>query len=147
MKKHDHYAIVGIILFCTIIAGAVSHFAFNTVPISGAVIQKSYTGYLQHDISVASIAPELIPQKVVYTPEPEPIKAAIPEPGHRYIVTSQNGYIVVLYANPTGKAEQIKTLTSTPIVSLPPEEQERLAQGINIYTEEALIRILEDYGS
>jgi hypothetical protein len=58
-----------------------------------------------------------------------------------YTVTSQNGVIVVRYS------DEIIEVTSTVSTALPPEEQSRLAEGIRVYTEEALVRILEDYGS
>ena len=66
-------------------------------------------------------------------------------PLHQYVVTAQDGYLVVLSAGKTG--EQMHTITSISISALPPEEQERLSNGIPIYDEMALFRILEDYGS
>jgi len=65
---------------------------------------------------------------------------------HGFIVTSHDGFIVVYYAG--GKSEGLlRETTSTPVNALPPEDRERLAQGIRVYTEEALVRLLEDYGS
>jgi hypothetical protein len=58
-----------------------------------------------------------------------------------FVVTSKDGYIVVYFA------DEISEVTFTPVHSLPQEEQERLARGISVYTEDDLFRILEDYGS
>ncbi|MCL2225175.1 MAG: hypothetical protein FWB96_09455 [Defluviitaleaceae bacterium] len=66
------------------------------------------------------------------------------EPTHSYILTVNDGYIVVLHA---GAKDAIMEVTSTPVNALPLEEQARLEQGIRLYSEEALFRILEDYGS
>jgi hypothetical protein len=65
------------------------------------------------------------------------------EPEHSFVVTTRDGFIVVYCA----RANELREVTFTPVNALPPEERERLAQGIRIYSEEALIRILEDYGS
>jgi hypothetical protein len=80
-----------------------------------------------------------IPTVTEYRNEPE-----VREAGHSFILGSKDGYIAVYYA---GDTPEIKEMTFTPINALPIEEQERLAQGIHIYTEEALVRILEDYES
>jgi hypothetical protein len=58
-----------------------------------------------------------------------------------YLVSSSGGFLVVYNAN------EEPEFTLIPVNALPAEEQERLAAGIRVYTEEALIRILEDYGS
>ena len=68
-----------------------------------------------------------------------------PEERHLYIVTALDGYIVVYHAEKNGG--EIKVITTTAISALGPEEQERLLAGIPIYTDEALVRILQDYGS
>jgi len=147
MKKHEHVIIIAIVVFFVLLSAGVSHFAFGSVNTSRAVVPESYAGYLQHDLSVANFPSPILPTEaeIVYIPEPEPVP--IQMPAHRYVVTSQNGFIVVLYAVPEGETEQIMTITNTSVNSLAIEEQERLAQGINIYTEDALFRILEDYGS
>jgi len=70
------------------------------------------------------------------------------ESTHRYLVTAIDGYIVIYDMTPEDKSGgQSREITSTTIDSLSPEEQARLLGGIRIYSEEALVRILEDYGS
>ncbi|MCL2605079.1 MAG: hypothetical protein FWD90_11430 [Defluviitaleaceae bacterium] len=66
-------------------------------------------------------------------------------PNHRYVVTVVDGYITVFYADHNGG--RIKEATTTPANALPAADIERLQEGIRIYTEEALARILQDYGS
>ena len=68
-----------------------------------------------------------------------------PPASHLYVVTMLDGYIVVYYAEENGGG--IKELTNTFAGALATEEQERLAMGIRIYTDEELARILQDYGS
>ena len=77
-----------------------------------------------------------------YEPQTQP---APDKPSYLYVVTTLDGYIVVYHAREYGG--EIKELTNTSICGLAPEEQERLATGIPIYSDEALARILQDYGS
>jgi len=92
-------------------------------------------------------APNIV---IAHTENPPPLKhqppVTINEPdGHLYVVSTLNGYIVVYHAEHAGG--EIKELTSTAVESLSQDELEMLAQGIRIYSEEALARILQDYGS
>jgi len=64
---------------------------------------------------------------------------------HRYIVTVLDGYITVFYADHIGGG--VKEKTTSPADVLPSTDIQRLQEGIRIYTEEALARILQDYGS
>ena len=90
-------------------------------------------------------APAQHPTTHFQPPQPAPPHE---ETHHRYIVTTLNGYIVVYYATPDGKASNnLRKLTTTSTTALPHEERHRLDEGILIYTEEALVRILEAYGS
>ena len=71
-------------------------------------------------------------------PEEEPCS-------HLYVVTTLGGYLVVYHADKNGGG--IKEVTSTAVGALAPEELERLKIGIRVYSDEALARILQDYGS
>jgi hypothetical protein len=66
-------------------------------------------------------------------------------PSHRYLVTVVDGYITVFYADHTGGG--LKETTTSPAYILPSADLERLQEGIRVYTEEALARVLQDYGS
>ncbi|MCL2204782.1 MAG: hypothetical protein FWB88_12680 [Defluviitaleaceae bacterium] len=66
-------------------------------------------------------------------------------PAHRYVVTVVDGYIAVFYAEGAGGG--LLEITTTPYHSLPTADREKLQRGIPVYTEEALGRILQDYGS
>jgi len=64
---------------------------------------------------------------------------------HLFLVTTLDGYIVIYHSEENGGG--IKELTNTSVNMLAPEELELLKTGIRIYTNEALARILQDYGS
>jgi hypothetical protein len=69
-----------------------------------------------------------------------------PEVYYEFIVTTDGEFIVVYYAAGEN-AGQVMEVTPIVVNAFPAEERERLERGIGIYTEEALFRILEDYGS
>ena len=73
-----------------------------------------------------------------------PVYAGTP-PTHRYVVTVVDGFVAVFYASHTGGA--LKEVTTAAAHALSAYELEQLEAGIFIYTEEALARILQDYGS
>ena len=82
--------------------------------------------------------------------EPEAYQLSVPYDSEDathplYIVTTLDGYIVIYHAKENGG--EIKELTSTSVCMLTTEELEQLQYGIEIYSEEALARILQDYGS
>ena len=94
---------------------------------------------------VAAANPE--PYTPSSTPPPQyvpPVLEAI-TPSHLYVVTTTNGYLAIYHAEKNGGG--LKELTTTTVCTLSPEEQELLAKGIRIYSEEALARLLQDYGS
>jgi len=139
MSKYEHFIAIGLCAFSAMIGVVIGYLFFE--PSSFAEAANTQDGYLQQDISIADSGIEFFspPTEVLLVPE-------LPsQPTHLYILTSQDGYIIVRYAE--GNGAGIRTITNTPVTSLAWEEQERLAAGIRIYTEEALIRILEDYGS
>ena len=61
----------------------------------------------------------------------------------RYRIGTDHGFVAVFYT----LDETLKERTRTPESTLSQEERERLAGGIYIYTEEQLVRVLQDYGS
>lgn len=63
-------------------------------------------------------------------------------PEYLYVVTADNGFIIVLHAA-GGVAER----TTIPVARLPAGDRELVYEGIRIYTDEALVRILQDLGS
>ena len=66
-------------------------------------------------------------------------------PAHQYILRIADGYIAVYYAEEAGGA--LKELTTVPVSALPQADMEVLSEGIRVYSEEGLARILQDYGS
>lgn len=93
------------------------------------------------------------PPQLNYVPIQNPVSAynhhhVQDEPmmaSHLYIITALDGYIAIYYAEQYGGG--LKELTSTAVGTLAPEELEQLQIGIKIYSDEALARILQDYGS
>jgi len=73
----------------------------------------------------------------LYFPEP-PNNEPIP----KYVLGTAEGFVAVFYHD-----YSLKELTRTPADSLSLSEQMRLSNGINIYTEEELVRLLQDYDS
>ena len=65
------------------------------------------------------------------------------EPAPKYILGTDHGFVAVFHAADGG----LKELTRTPEAALSPEERELLTNGVFLYTEEQLIRALQDYGS
>jgi len=150
MTKRDRYTMITIAVCFSLSGILVGYLIFGSIHTAraGAAGFETQIGYVQNDVSIANFDDAFlsltmpISQEIVHEPEIE----LVPASAHRYVVTSQDGYIVVHYAN-SKSGEHIHTITGTSVSSLPPEEQERLAEGIYIYNEDALIRILEDYGS
>jgi len=61
----------------------------------------------------------------------------------KYVLGASEGFVAVFYYN----RPDIKELTRTPTSSLTTDEFNRLSEGVYIYTEEQLVRILQDYDS
>jgi len=78
-------------------------------------------------------------------PSPQQPEPDLEEEAYLYLVTTMDGYIVIYHASENGGG--MKEMTSTTVGSLAPEELERLTKGIKIYSDEALARLLQDYGS
>jgi len=66
-------------------------------------------------------------------------------PTHLYVVTIVDGFVAVFYAAHSGGA--LKEITTSAVSTLPAHDLELLNAGIFIYDDEALARILQDYGS
>jgi hypothetical protein len=64
----------------------------------------------------------------------------------KYILGVLDGQITVFYKNPVN-GSNIKEITSAPVSALPPEERQKLLDGVEIESETELMRMLEDYGS
>lgn len=67
------------------------------------------------------------------------------KPNQVYTIGVSGEFIAIFYGE--GNLENIKEVTNIPISALPKEEQERLKSGIPIYSQDELIRRLEDYSS
>ena len=86
------------------------------------------------------------PQNIVHLSAPTP-QAIFPERQKqvqmpKYILGTSDGFVAVFNSDDT-----IKEVTGTPTLSLSVNEQQQLNKGINVYTEEQLLRLLQDYDS
>ncbi|NLJ88478.1 MAG: hypothetical protein GX327_06845 [Epulopiscium sp.] len=64
----------------------------------------------------------------------------------QYVLGVHDGFVAIFYNNEED-VTKVKEVTETPISSLPPEERNKLEKGIKVYSEDELIRMLEDYTS
>ena len=85
---------------------------------------------------LAATSPQALQWEAAYT-APEGFESP------RYMLGTDHGFVAVFCASD----QSLKERTRTPESALTQEERERLADGIYIYTEEQLLRALEDYGS
>ncbi|MCL2047791.1 MAG: hypothetical protein FWG87_03585 [Defluviitaleaceae bacterium] len=138
MKKNISYATAFLAgVSCVMLGVMLGYFIFGPVGAFASVgnlFQRDEPqGFIQYEESVPMSAP---------IAKPEEEKKDEPS----FIVTANNGYIVV-YQTHAGNAPELRETTPAPINALPYEEQERLALGIRVYSEDALMRLLEDYDS
>jgi hypothetical protein len=130
-KRKFHVILFAMCALSAVIGIMLGYFVFGPIGVSATMFELQ-------ELSIGKPVNYEIPATQGFA------KIEFEEQEYKFTVASENGYIVVYYA---GESPQIKEITFTPINALPAEEQERLARGIHIYTEEELVRILEDYGS
>ena len=63
----------------------------------------------------------------------------------RYVLSTDHGFVAVFNVSTQGLT--LKERTRTPESALSPDERKRLSDGIHLYTEEQMLRALQDYGS
>ncbi|OGO86312.1 MAG: hypothetical protein A2Y22_02240 [Clostridiales bacterium GWD2_32_59] len=61
-------------------------------------------------------------------------------------IGEKDGYIAVYYEKPVNGIS-LREITDTPVNTLPKDEQDKIKNGITVYGEDELIKILEDYSS
>jgi len=94
----------------------------------------------------AVFSPDVVPRIIEQNPGLEVFTELAEE--NIFLVSSRDGLIVVYYAPKDGEsASHLRTITNISTAALPQEEQERLAEGIAVYSEDELLRLLEDYSS
>jgi hypothetical protein len=64
----------------------------------------------------------------------------------RYVVGELNGYVAVFYTEEVN-GTYVKEMLNMPVQTLPAADRARLAAGISVHGDEALMKILQDYGS
>ena len=63
----------------------------------------------------------------------------------KYLISIKDGYVAVFYTD--NGVSKLKETTNKPIIALSQDDVNSLKKGINVYGEENLARILEDYES
>jgi len=63
-----------------------------------------------------------------------------------YVVTEHEGFVAVFRRNGAAPLSLVE-VTRTPLSSLSLSEQARIREGVVVYSEEALLRIIQDYES
>lgn len=142
MEKYNvRYVLLALCVLSALLGISLGYLVFGPIQASAMAGRESLrdSDEILYDAELASFSFHI--DEMYHTSTPE-----FSEEGHRYLVTAQDGYIVV-YDLISGGKIQSPEVTSTTIDSLDPEEQARLLGGIRVYTDEALVRILEDYGS
>jgi len=111
--------------------------------ISGRQLVTAHEAIPQ-DVYETTVEVAYIDTPTVIDITPSPVYADT-APSHRYVVTVVDGFVAVFYAAHSGGA--LKEITTSTVSTLPAFDLEQLEAGIFIYSEEALARILQDYGS
>jgi len=145
MRNFYSLALTGVLIACIFTFSILQYFVFaqgsyKHMPAS----ETSYEASDEKAVFEVTLPSPPVAALQAGLPPPQPQAESVPS--YIYIVTSLDGYIVVQYAGDKA-GEGIHLTTNKAVNALPPEEQERLAAGIAVYTEEALFRLLEDYGS
>ena len=81
-------------------------------------------------------------------PDQNQYEPSVANPQPRYVLGTDHGFVAVFYIqNDLNQTLALKERTLTPETALSIDERKRLTDGIYIYTEEQLVRLLQDYGS
>jgi len=94
---------------------------------------------------LAAAAPTSTTPAALEASQPDPAPLATSSP--RYMLGTDHGFVTVFYIQNDHQELTLKERTRTPESALSPDERERLQSGIYIYTEEQLMRVLQDYDS
>lgn len=146
MEKYSNYLILGICLISAMLGIALGYLVFGPIQASAMANRETAFEYVEQAEFTVSATEETNYIATNITEATE--MAEITEPLHKYLVTALDGFIVVYNMAMEDKlGDTGREVTTTSINALDQKEQNRLLDGIRIYSEEALVRILEDYGS
>jgi len=152
MKNLKTYGIIAVCV-CSALAGiSFGYFVFGRVLANVTDLQASeyLPDFFEEEVLNSKETPIAVyaeaPTVEIAIEEVPTVHVDLPEEIYKFIVSSLDGYIVIYHATTEGNHE-LKEKTVISVNALPFIEQQRLSNGIMVYSEEALIRILEDYGS
>jgi len=145
MNKHMSKILVGACTAALFFGLGVGYLLFSGATGLGAAYVQAYSPPTDMMYASTSVIPaaEYAPFLPMAPGSTDRADAAPPPIPHRYIVTMVDGFIAVVDAQEGVLLE----LTTTPTSTFSIYDLDRLRNGIRIYTDEALARILQDYGS
>lgn len=112
--------------------------------------QNSQVGYYiqhMHATSPPALKSDIDADMPFYEYKPDRNVEDITFENARYILGTDLGFVAVFYNNSTKKKPALRERTRTPASALPIDELQRLSAGIPIYSEEELVKLLQDYSS
>jgi len=115
--------------------------------VSDSIPRPISEGDVIHDNVVASVQLDgAFSDTVTHEPRQTDDELQVVYRPHGYILGELNGF-VALYLERASPGLDIVEVTNIPLAALPPDEQQRLLEGIRIDGEEELARFLQDFGS
>ena len=131
--------ILALVAFFSAGGGAVTGYAFgrgNQEPLAGlSELPGQYTA------AASALQMEILPDRHVLD---ETVEYENSRP--RYLLSTDRGFVAVFNLSDDMELT-LRERTRTPESALATDERERLSKGIYLYTEEQLLRALQDYGS
>jgi len=119
------------------------------IPIATAIISAiagliiGYAVGNTQEVAASPPEPNIYELSHISNTSPAAIVPAVDVVSPKYVLGESNGFVAVFYYNQL----DVKEMTRTPTSSLTDSEFKRLSEGVNIYTDEQLVRILQDYDS
>ena len=133
MDKRIYVWMLGLCLGSVLLGVGLGYLVFGGARVS-ATIYTGAVGFSEEQVGSKDGVGEVLPGLLYELGD----EAA----GYLYLVTVMDGFVAVMYA-----CGEVKEVTTIPTNTLPAADMAFLEQGIRIYTDEALARILQDYGS
>ena len=124
--------------------GAAAGYAFGSSELNPSAEAAGISGGTIHYVAGSSATPSALRQAPPSAYQ-EFYQSTDVESQPRYMLGIDNELVAVFYAQ--DGILRLKERTNTPAYSLSFDERARLEGGIRIYTDEQLMRALQDYGS
>ncbi len=137
------YMIIFTTICCVILAGINLWLNFRLYQFTGIKNAAEETEMLTASADIAD--GEGLGLQAGYIEDSVTVLSAAANTEPKYKLGTRGGYITIFYG--AGGGAVVKEITGLPSGALPADEQIRLAQGIPVYDDEELAKLLQDYGS